>query len=90
MLVYAANQSLSHSDLHKVTSSTFKVNHKSDKPSDIIPPKSPSVPFSDTVTLNDKTHRYVNVHVHVTSSVSNHKASSNGSLVGRGKNCSLA
>ena len=77
-------------DLRKILSSTYKGNHKSDKPSDIIPPKSTSVYFSDTVTLNGKTYQQINVHDHVTYIVSNHKAFSNSSLVDCGANYDLS
>ena len=90
ILAYTANKSLHHGDLRKVLSSNYKVNHKSDKSSNIIPPKSTSIPFSDTVTMHGKICQYVNVHAHATYTVSNINTSSSSSLVDNGENNGLA
>lgn len=86
LLVYVTKQSLPPGDLRCVLSSNPTYTKK---PVPYSKPKE-SVTFANTVTIDGKKYRQVNVHERTTYNVSNHKASDRGSLIDRGANGGLA
>jgi len=92
LLAYATKQSLPPGDLRRVLSSSSK--SKAHATPSQPHPKSKTTPtsvsFADTVTINGKSYRQINVHERVQYSVSATRSSSSGSLVDRGANGGLA
>ena len=90
LLAYATKQSLPPGDLRRVlsTTSTTKTQKKQSRPSS--QPSVTSTTLANTLTIDGKVYRQVNIHERVSYSVSAAKSSSYGSLVDRGANGGLA
>ena len=90
LLAYATKQSLPPGDLRRVLSSTSTKKRSSTVSKSLSTPSTPTVTHANTITLNGKTYRQVNVHERLQYNVSATKSSSYGSLIDRGANGGLA